>query len=53
MLSLRLLRDGVAMGLRGDERITAEGLMLSVEDAQENLDAFIAVVDGARLAPIR
>jgi len=28
-------------------------LMLSVEDAQEKLDAFIAVVDGARLAPIR
>ena len=53
MLSLRLLRDCVAMGLRWDERITAEGLMLSVEDAQEKLDAFIAVVDGARLAPIR
>jgi hypothetical protein len=35
LLSLRLLGDGVAMGLRGDDRITSEGLTLSVEDVSE------------------
>ena len=49
LLSLKLLGDGVQMGLRGDERITAEGLTLSVQDVREKLDAFLDVVETSRL----
>ena len=50
LLSLRLLSDGVAMGLRGDDRITAEGLTYSVEDVREKLDAYVDVVTKSRLS---
>ena len=50
LLSLRLLTDGVAMGLRGDERVTAEGLTYSVEDVREKLDAYVDVVAKSRLS---
>jgi hypothetical protein len=49
LLSLRLLSDGIAMGLRGDERITAEGLTFSVEDVREKLDAYVDLVQNSRL----
>ena len=32
LLSLKLLEDGVDMGIRGDRRINAEGLSSSVSD---------------------
>jgi len=44
-LALRLARDGVNMGLRGDRRITSEGLMYSFEDVLEKLDAYLALID--------
>ena len=50
LLSLRLLTDGVAMGLRGDERITAEGLTLSVQDVREKLAAYADVVEASRIS---
>ena len=50
LLSLRLLSDGVAMGLRGDDRVTAEGLTYSVEDVREKLDAYVDVVAKSRLS---
>ena len=50
LLSLRLLTDGVAMGLRGDNRVTAEGLTYSVEDVREKLDAYVDVVTKSRLS---
>ena len=50
LLSLRLLNDGVAMGLRGDDRVTAEGLTYSVEDVREKLDAYVDVVTKSRLS---
>lgn len=43
LLSLRLTRDGVSMGLRGDSRITAEGLGASLDDVLEKLDAYLAL----------
>ena len=45
LLSLRLTRDGVRMGARGDSRITAVGLAASLDDALEKLDALLALVD--------
>lgn len=50
LLSLRLLSDGVAMGLRGDERITAEGLTFSVQDVREKLAAYTDVVEASRIS---
>ena len=47
LLSLRLTRDGVRMGARGDSRITAVGLAASLDDALEKLDALLALVDDA------
>ena len=37
------------MGLRGDERITSEGLTFSVEDVSEKLKAYVDVVEGSRI----
>lgn len=45
LLSLRLTKDGVRMGLRGDSRITAVGLAASLDDVLEKLDALLALVD--------
>lgn len=49
LLSLRLLSDGIAMGLRGDNRITAEGLTYSVGDVREKLNAYVDLVEKSRL----
>ena len=38
------------MGLRGDERITAEGLTLSVQDVREKLAAYADVVEASRIS---
>jgi len=45
MLSLKLLSDGVNMGLRGDPRISAEGLILSLDDVLEKVNAYVNLVD--------
>jgi hypothetical protein len=45
LLSLRLTKDGVRMGLRGDSRITAVGLAASLDDVLEKLDALLALVE--------
>lgn len=49
LLSLKLLGDGVSMGLRGDDRITAEGLTLSVQDVSEKLAAYLEVVESSKI----
>lgn len=49
LLSLKLLGDGVAMGLRGDERITSEGLTFSVDDVSEKLSAYVGIVESSRI----
>lgn len=43
LLSLRLTKDGVAMGLRGDPRITFEGMEASLDDVLEKIDAWLAL----------
>ena len=45
MLSLKLLSEGVNMGLRGDSRISAEGLILSLDDVLEKVNAYVNLVD--------
>ena len=45
MLSLKLLSEGVNMGLRGDPRISAEGLILSLDDVLEKVNAYVNLVD--------
>jgi len=45
MLSLKLLSEGVNMGLRGDTRISAEGLILSLDDVLEKVNAYVNLVD--------
>ena len=45
MLSLKLLSEGVNMGLRGDSRISAEGLILSLDDVLEKVNAYVDLVD--------
>jgi len=42
LLTLRLAKDGVAMGRRGDKRITDLGLAASLDDVLEKLDAYLA-----------
>jgi hypothetical protein len=49
LLSLRLLGDGVAMGIRGDSRITSEGLTFSVDDVSEKLRAYVEIVESSRI----
>lgn len=49
LLSLRLLSDGIGMGLRGDTRITSQGLTYSVQDVREKLNAYVALVEKSRL----
>ena len=46
LLTLRLAKDGVKMGLRNDARITAVGLTASLTDVLEKMDDYLAVVDG-------
>jgi hypothetical protein len=50
LLSLKLLEDGVDMGLRGDARINAEGLMYSVSDVSDKLEGYLAFLEGSRVA---
>ena len=45
ILSLKLLSDGVDMGLRGDARISAEGLILSLDDALEKVNSYLELVN--------
>jgi hypothetical protein len=47
LLTLRLARTGVSMGLRNDPRITSEGLRYSLTDVLEKFDAYLELVDGA------
>jgi hypothetical protein len=42
LLTMRLAKDGVAMGQRGDKRITDLGLAASLDDVLEKLDAYLA-----------
>lgn len=49
LLSLKLFGDGVSMGLRGDKRITAEGLTLSADDVVEKLNAYLDVVEASKI----
>ena len=46
LLTLRLARDGVKMGLRNDARITAGGLTASLTDVLEKMDDYLSLVDG-------
>ena len=46
LLTLRLAKDGVKMGLRNDARITAVGLTASLTDVLEKMDDYLAFVDG-------
>lgn len=39
----------MAMGLRGDERITSEGLTFSVDDVGEKLNAYVDLVESSRI----
>lgn len=50
LLSLKLLEDWVDMGLRGDARINAEGLMYSVSDVSDKLEGYLAFLEGSRVA---
>lgn len=49
LLSLKLMGDGVTMGLRGDARITSEGLTFSVDDVAEKLNAYVELVESSRI----
>ena len=46
LLTLRLAKDGVKMGLRNDARITAGGLTASLTDVLEKMDDYLSLVDG-------
>ena len=46
LLTLRLARDGVKMGLRNDARITAGGLTASLTDVLEKMDDYLSLVGG-------
>ena len=46
LLTLRLAKDGVKMGLRNDARITPGGLTASLTDVLEKMDDYLSLVDG-------
>ena len=50
LLSLKLLEDGVDMGIRGDRRINAEGLSSSVSDVKEKLEAYLTFLESLNVA---
>jgi len=37
------------MGIRGDSRITSEGLTFSVDDVSEKLRAYVEIVESSRI----
>ena len=50
LLSLKLLEDGVDMGIRGDRRINAEGLSSSVSDVKEKVEAYLTFLESLNVA---
>ena len=48
-LTIDMLRKGVAMGKRKDKRITADGLLLTAEDARAKVQRYVEILESSSI----